>query len=75
MQPLDSKAFHRGKEARSNGRPCSMTDGRLSRKSRDEWYAGWNYQDGLMKPAPSTEEIAQNNNFLRDLAASVRASL
>lgn len=70
----DSRAFHLGKEARANGLPCSITDGRLSPQTRQDWYAGWNHQDALMKPQPSAEEVEQSNAFLRDLAAEVRAN-
>lgn len=74
MQLPDSIAFHHGKEARKTGLPCSLTDARMKPQTRQEWYAGWNHQDALMKPAPSAEDIEQNNGFLRDLAAEVRAS-
>jgi hypothetical protein len=71
----NSRAFHLGKEARKNGLPCVISDGRLTPQTRQDWYAGWNHQDKLTRPAPSAAEIDQNNNFLRDLAASVRASI
>ena len=71
----DSQAFHRGKEARHRGLPCIITDARMKPETRQDWYAGWNHQDALLKPQPSEEEITQNNSFLRDLAAQVRASI
>lgn len=71
----NTPAFHLGKEARKNGLPCMITDGRLMPKTRDDWYAGWNHQDALMKPQPSEAEITQNNDFLRSLAAEVRAGI
>lgn len=75
MSLPDTRAFHLGKEARSRGLPCSISDARLKPETRADWYAGWNHQNALMMPQPSAEEIAQNNNFLRDLAASVRTSI
>ena len=70
----DSSAFHHGKEARRNGLPCVISDGRMKPETRADWYAGWNHQDAMMKPQPSEAEIEQNNAFLRSLAAEVRAS-
>lgn len=75
MRLPDSRAFHLGKEARSNGLPCTITDARLKPETRQDWHAGWNHQDALMKPQPSEAEITQNNDFLRTLAAEIRASI
>lgn len=74
MNLPDSSAFHHGKEARKNGLPCVISDGRMKPETRADWYAGWNHQDAMMKPQPSEAEIEQNNAFLRSLAAEVRAS-
>lgn len=71
----DSRAFHLGKEARSNGLPCSITDARMKPETRQDWYAGWNHQNALMMPPPTETEITQNNDFLRSLAAEVRAGI
>lgn len=75
MRLPDSSAFHQGKEARSRGRPCVITDGRLKPRTRQDWISGWLYQDKLMAPRPSDEAIAENNAFLRSLAEEVRNSL
>ncbi len=73
MSLPDSSAFHHGKAARANGLPCSITDARMKPETRQDWYAGWNHQNALMMPAPSAADIEQNNDFLRSLAAEVRA--
>jgi len=74
MSLPDSSAFHHGKEARKNGLPCIISDGRIKPETRADWYAGWNHQDAMMMPPPSAEEIAQNQQFFSALAAEVRAS-
>ena len=73
MSLPDSRAFHHGKEARRNGLPCSLKDARMKPATRQDWYAGWQHQNALMMPPPSEAEIEQNNDFLRSLAAEVRA--
>ena len=75
MTQPNSSHFHAGKAARKAGRPCTITDGRMSPQSRGEWYAGWNLQDVLMRPAPSAAEVAQNDSFFEGLRAELRKEL
>lgn len=74
MNQPDSHHFHNGKAARLAGKPCHISDARMSHQSRTEWYAGWNYQDALMQPPPSPEHVTQNAHFFADLHAELRAS-
>lgn len=64
--------FHRGKEARANGKPCIIPDGRLKGASRQAFYEGYAFQDNLMKPPLTPEEAAQNDNFFAGLRAELR---
>lgn len=66
--------FHAGKQARAQGLPCIISDGRMSGASRESWRNGWTYQDNLMRPAPSQEEIDQNNSFFASLRAELRTT-
>jgi len=75
MKQPESSHFHAGKAARADGRPCHNSDARLSVESRNQWYAGWNYQDAAMRPAPTAEEIDQNDTFFADLRAELRGGL
>ena len=75
MNQPNSSHFHNGKAARKAGRPCMITDGRMSPLSRAEWYAGWNLQDVLMRAPPSPEEVAQNDSFFADLRAELRKGM
>ena len=68
----NSHWFHLGKEARRNGKPCTITDGRMRHNARQEFYEGWNFQDALMRPQPTHEEVAQNDEFFADLRAELR---
>jgi hypothetical protein len=68
----NSPHFHAGKEARHQGKPCIIRDGRMSPTSRQEWRDGWNFQDCLMRPAPFTEEIQQNDEFFAGLKAELK---
>ena len=74
MNQPNSSHFHAGKAARQTGKPCTITDGRLSPQSRAEWYAGWNMQDVLMRPPPTSAEVEQNDSFFADLRAELRKS-
>jgi hypothetical protein len=72
MSQPNSSHFHNGKAARAAGKPCVISDGRMTNASRQEWYDGWNFQDALMRPVPSAEEIEDTASFLRDLKQSVK---
>lgn len=74
MSQSNSSHFHAGKAARKSGKPCTITDARLSPQSRAEWYAGWNMQDVLMRPAPTAAEVEQNDIFFADLRAELRGA-
>lgn len=72
MSQPNSSHFHNGKAARHAGKPCVISDGRMTPQSRTEWYEGWNFQDALMRPAPPAEDIAQNDSFFAELRAELR---
>lgn len=72
MSQPNSSYFHAGKAARQAGKICMNTDARLSQQHRDEWYEGWNYQDGLMRGPPEAEVVAQNDDFFANLRAELR---
>lgn len=65
--------FHAGKQARSEGKACVIADGRMKPESRQSWYDGWNYQNNLMMPKPTEEEVQDSADFLKKLSASLRA--
>lgn len=71
IQP-NSSHFHAGKAARQAGRPCIISDGRMKPESRQEWYAGWNFQDAFMRGQPDAEHVAQNDEFFTSLRAELR---
>jgi hypothetical protein len=72
MNQPNSHHFHAGKAARHAGKPCHISDARMSHTSRSEWYEGWNFQDALMLAPPSVEHVEQNENFFADLRAELR---
>ena len=72
MNQSNSSHFHNGKAARQAGKPCQVWDGRMSAKSKAEWYDGWNYQDALMRPPPSAAEMEQNDSFFAGLREELR---
>jgi len=72
MSQPNSSHFHNGKAARAAGKPCVISDGRMTPQTRQEWYDGWNYQDALMRPVPSADEIEDTASFLRGLKQSVK---
>jgi len=39
--------FDRGRDAMTEGRPCLITDARISGPDRQAWYAGWHHQARL----------------------------
>ncbi|MCF7785602.1 MAG: hypothetical protein K9N47_05735 [Prosthecobacter sp.] len=73
IQP-NSSHFHAGKAARQAGKICMNTDARLSLQSREEWYAGWNHQDALMRGQPDAELVTQNEDFFADLRRELRGA-
>ena len=75
MKQSNSSHFHAGKAARQAGKICMNTDARLSQQHRDEWYAGWNYQDALMRGPADAELVSQNETFFADLRAELRKTL
>lgn len=72
MTQPNSPHFHRGKAARQANQPCRITDGRMTGKSREEWYAGWNFQDALLRGQPDAGLIEQNETFFADLRTELR---
>lgn len=74
MKQPESHHFHNGKAARAAGKPCVITDARMTPDSRQLWYDGWNTQNALMQQPPSQEEIEQNESFLQGLKAELKAS-
>ncbi len=74
MSQPNSSHFHNGKAARQARKPCCISDGRMNHQSREDWYAGWNFQDALMREAPSAEHVTQNDNFFADLRAELRGA-
>ncbi|MCF7788650.1 MAG: hypothetical protein K9N47_21180 [Prosthecobacter sp.] len=74
MSQPNSSHFHAGKAARLAGRPCRITDGRISGNSRLEWHEGWNVQDAYMRGKPTAEVVTQNENFFADLRAELRGA-
>lgn len=74
MSQPNSSHFHNGKAARKAGKPCHISDARMTPQSRAEWYAGWNTQDVLMRPPPSAAEVEQNDSFFANLRAELRGA-
>ncbi len=72
MKQPNSSHFHNGKAARQAGKPCIISDGRMTDNSRAEWYEGWNFQDALMRGTPDAEHVAQNDEFFANLRAELR---
>ena len=72
MSQPNSSHFHAGKAARQAGKPCRITDGRMSGKSRHEWYEGWNVQDAYLRGQPDPELVTQNDTFFADLRRELR---
>lgn len=75
MKQSNSSFFHAGKAARQQGKPCHISDARMSHQSRTEWYEGWNFQGSLMRGQPDAELIEQNENFFADLRAELRREM
>jgi hypothetical protein len=73
MSQPNSSHFHNGKAARAAGKPCVISDGRMTPQTRQEWYDGWNYQDALMRPVPSAEEIEDTASFLQSLKLTLKS--
>lgn len=70
-----SKWFDRGREARMHGRDRISPDGRLSSKSRQDFYAGWDEEDRQRQPAPTPEQLQESREALdgiRDYLAKNR---
>lgn len=65
----DSNQFHAGKDARRRGLPREIPDCRLSSAARLDWYAGWDYQNEAMRPAPTAEQRQAHTAFCDDLIA------
>lgn len=74
MSQPNSSHFHAGKAARQAGKPCRITDGRMSGKSRLEWYEGWNFQDAYLRGPADDEHIAQCEDFFAMLRAELRGA-
>ena len=64
--------FDRGRDAMTEGRPCRITDARISGSDRQFWYAGWHHQARLnsaksIPPADRSEAIAGLSEILQAL--------
>lgn len=73
MSQPNSSHFHNGKAARAAGKPCVISDGRMTAQTRQEWYDGWNHQDALMRPVPTEAEIEDTAAFLRGLKLTLKS--
>lgn len=71
---MNERAHTSGKAARWAGKDRVITDGRLSPASRRDWYAGWDFQDNIMRNADNSDAAARNNNIDR-LKTTIRAAL
>lgn len=65
--------FDRGRDAMTEGRPCRITDARISNPDRQSWYAGWHHQARLnsaknIPPGDRTAAIAGLQEILNILA-------
>jgi len=48
--------FDRGRDAFTEGKPCVITDARITGKDRQDWFDGWRHQKNLnAKEAPESE--------------------
>ena len=74
MKQPESHHFHNGKAARAAGKPCVISDDRMTPQTRQECYVGWDCQDALMRPAPSQAEIDDTAEFLTSLKASLKGA-
>lgn len=75
MTSLDSWHF-RGREARGQGKPCVLVDGRISPAARRAWIEGWNKEEELRNPPPepTAEEIADSKSFFDALKAELKTA-
>lgn len=64
-----SKYFHRGKEARAHGKDRALSDGRVTPANRRDFYEGWDEQDRYMRPAPTLEELQEQEEALSGIRA------
>jgi hypothetical protein len=69
----DSKYFYRGREARGLGLPRILNNGRVSPKTRQEFYDGWDHEDRMRAPKASPEQIAEVNAGLAAIRAQINA--
>lgn len=65
--------FERGRDAMTEGRPCIITDARISGPDRQSWYGGWHHQARLntaknIPPSDRTDAIAGLQEILNILA-------
>lgn len=75
MKQPESHHFHNGKAARAAGKPCLITDARMTPESRQLWYDGWNTQNALMQPPASQAEIDDTASFLTNLRAELKGAV
>ena len=64
--------FGRGRDAMTEGRPCIITDARISGSDRQSWCAGWHHQARLntaknIHPGDRTDAIAGLQKILESL--------
>lgn len=70
-KPRESDAYWQGRRARAAGRPRELSDDRFSSVSRQDFFRGWDVEDGFRAEKLSPE---QKQKFLAGLAA-IRQSL
>jgi hypothetical protein len=68
---------YRGREARGQGKPCIIVDGRMSSAARQAWIEGWQKEEALRNPPPppTDEEIADSKSFFDSLKAELKNGL
>lgn len=58
-----SKAFREGKRARRNGLDYKDNPYLMSLKLHDQWYAGWNEEDELIRCVPPAIAIPKEVEY------------
>ena len=66
--------FDRGRDAMTEGRPCIMTDARISGSDRQAWYDGWNHQARLNSPDANPDDRAAAIAALSQILSLIKSS-
>lgn len=73
--PRDVDWFSRGRDAYSDGKPCTISDARLRNDQRQAWYAGWNHQARQNNRLQiSDEERTELLADIKEIADSIRTT-